>query len=386
MQKLFIIILGILLGIGTTFTLLHYNPSLFNLLSNTSATLNESIRVKQKIGFLPYWLLGKAQNNYSGYITTLTYFGLTINPDGTIMKLVNEQEEEPGWTNLRSGAVNEFLNKAKNEKIKLSLLVFNANEESIAQLLENPERHGRNLVTDVKPIMNKYGFTDLNIDIESFQETSEEARTNFSLFIKTIRQEMKREELGSLTIDVSPTALIKPYLINVKEIEPYVDTVVFMTYDYHYQGSEVTGPVSPLSGGGIISEFDNEQAIDEAIKIIPSDKIILGVPLYGYEWETIDDTPRSATIPGSGITASNARVEELLKDCSNCKIQLDKIAQESYLIYKDEATGTYHQIFYPDRNSMEQKLKFAQRNHLGGVALWALGYEGKTILEPLLDY
>ena len=62
------------------------------------------------------------------------------------------------------------------------------------------------------------------------------------------------------------------------------------------------------------------------------------------------------------------------------------MAKESYIIYKDDETGVYHQIFYPDKKSMEEKSQFAEKNNLGGVAVWALGYEGKTILEPLANY
>ena len=112
----------------------------------------------------------------------------------------------------------------------------------------------------------------------------------------------------------------------------------------------------------------------------------MGIPLYGYEWETIEDTPRSAVIPGTGITASNARVETFLESCTTCSPQFDEVAKESYLIYKDEETGVHHQTFYPDKQAMQKKTDFAMEHNIGGIAVWALGYEGKTILDPLIDY
>jgi len=62
------------------------------------------------------------------------------------------------------------------------------------------------------------------------------------------------------------------------------------------------------------------------------------------------------------------------------------LSRESYLIYHNQATNTYHQIFYPDEGAMAAKVELAKKYNIGGVALWALGYEGKTILNPLIEY
>lgn len=161
---------------------------------------------------------------------------------------------------------------------------------------------------------------------------------------------------------------------------------MLMTYDYHYQGSSVTGPVAPLAGAGTESEFDTEVGVRQALRILPARKVLMGVPLYGYEWETIGDSPRSGVIPGTGITASNQRVESLLASCATCSAQLDANGKESYVIFKDTDTDTYHQIYFPDADAMKAKLTFARQERLGGVAMWALGYEGSTILDPLSEY
>src|SRR4051812_7137323 len=68
----------------------------------------------QVIGFLPYWLLDKAQDDYSKYINTLAYFSLTIDADGKILKLTNPREEDPGWLSFNSPKLKSILNNAKN--------------------------------------------------------------------------------------------------------------------------------------------------------------------------------------------------------------------------------------------------------------------------------
>jgi len=340
----------------------------------------------QSMGFLPYWLLGKASTDYSKYLNGIYYFGLTVGDEGNIVKLANPQEENPDWYALKSGKADPYLKVAKNNHQTISLVEFSGVNSSIGVLVSDPIKHADNLISDVTPIIKQYGFTDLNLDVEYIDVASEGARANFTQFVREVKKNMVSLRLGTLSIDVSPTAFIKNYLVNPMEIAKFVDSMIIMGYDYHFQGSYVTGPVAPLFGAGVVSEYDIQTAVEKALTIIPASKIILGIPLYGYEWETIGTDPRSPVIPGTGLIASSQRVSQLLNSCSTCSARLDPVAQEKYLIYKDTETDSYHQIFYPDQEIMKSKLEFAQKYNLAGVALWALGYEDSTILNPLKDY
>ena len=341
---------------------------------------------KHVIGFLPYWLLDKADNDYSSYLTTLTYFSVTLEPDGHIMTKTSKQESEPGWYALTSGKADSHFNQAKKDKIDLSLAVFMTGEEKIGTMIKTPEKSANHLLEDAIPLMKEYGFTDLNIDIESVKEASPEARINFTTFTKTLKKGLNKAHVGTLSLDIGPTAFIKPYLIDPEGVEPYIDSMIVMGYDYHWPGSAVTGAIAPLGGAQSFAEFDVATSISEAKKAIPTHKLILGIPLYGYGWETIDNFPRAAIIPSSGTIASNRRVETLLTKCEQCKRGVEKESEEAYIIYKDEDTNVYHQIFYPDVYSTQTKVQFMKDERLGGLALWALGYEGENMLEPLENF
>ncbi len=388
MSKTSGIILAFILGLICSFITLNY----FRLLPFTNnknivkVTSSLGMEKRQVIGFLPYWLLAKADKEYSPYLTTLTYFGLTLGGDGSIQHFTNPGEADPGWHALYSGKVDPFLEKAKKDNLALSLLLFSGDESTIAQLISDPVPHAQKVIDEVTPLMKQYGFTDLNMDIESVKEASESARQNFTSFIAEIKRELDEKNLGTLTVDASPIVLVKPYLTNLTEVSKLSDQIVLMTYDYHYSGSFVTGPVSPMGGVPEVAEFDTLTALKETLKVMPPQKILLGLPLYGYEWETVGALPRSAVIPGTGLIASNRRVEELITTCGTCSAQLDTSAQEKYLVYQDANTGTYHQIFYPDENATQEKLKVVQKYNLGGIAVWALGYEGNTILSPLTSF
>lgn len=369
-----------LVGFFSVYLLIKFSFTNSSTPAQLIKTSVESIGLKQHqvIGFLPFWLIDKADKDYSKYLTTLTYFGLTVTTDGTIQKYTAPGEAEPGWYALTSGKY------VPSPNLKNSLLIFSGNPDTINQLVSDPITNANTLMAEINPIINQFKFTDLNLDLENVLPASDSARQNFTTFIQQVNQSLP--PTVTLTIDASPTDLIKNRLINLAAVEPFVDYIILMTYDYHFSGSFVTGPVAPVGGAGTYSEFDTETGIQKALAVIPPAKIILGIPLYGYEWETITPNPRAAVLPGSGIVASNRRIEEFISQCATCSAQIETAAQEAYLIYLDQATNTYHQFFYPEIKATQAKINLASQYHLGGLAFWALGYEGNTILNPVAAY
>ncbi len=341
---------------------------------------------KQIIGFLPYWQLDKVNMNEENDITTLTYFALNIDGEGHIIKMANEQEEDPGWYQLHSDKLGKFFANAKSNKVKLSLLISSGNADAINQLMNIPVEHGITIVKEVAPIMKHFNFTDLNLDIEDTSVASKAAQMHFTQFVRTVKQQLEKEKLGTLTVEISPTDVIKYNLINVPAITHYTNTIVLMAYDFHSPDSIVTGPIAPLSGAGVDSEYDVTTAVQKTLELVPPEKLILGMPLYGYEWETLNTAVRSAIIPGSGVLASNKRIESLLSSCSTCSAFFNNKSQEEFVVYQDQTSGTYHQISVPDKNSVNAKIALANKEHLSGVALWALGYEGDSMLTELTNY
>lgn len=365
--KIFISLLGLTLGAATA---LFVNspvdqPRKLNAVTNPEQTK------KSVIGFLPFWLIDEAKGDYSDYLNEITYFNLTIGEDGHIRKYLKPNELEPGYNAL-------YKNRFSPQGLISSLALFLGEDESIENLLENPVESADNLSLDVNDVINDFGFEKINIDIEKVGDSSTEERLKFIELIKEIRSSLDKDI--KISIDVTASSFVKETnLVNVKGIEPYVDQIIIMAYDYHHPASIVTGPIAPLMGSGTISEYDVEIAVKNALIVVPKEKLILGVPLYGYSWETLNESTRSATIPRTFITYSNKKAESL-------NGTFDETDKEMYSVIRDHLTNTYRQTYYPNFQSMEEKVSLAEKFDLGGVALWALGYEGETILEPLLNY
>lgn len=383
-KKVVIILLCLCAGISLSAVFILSGGSVQHTISPINDMPSINMKRPEIVGFLPYWLLGKADKQYERFITTLTYFGIAIQGDGSIMKTINPGELEPGWNNLQREEVSARLADATQKKLKKSLLIISGEESVIRELLVNPSETATTMMQEVAPIMKEKGFTDLNLDIETFMEASDSDRGKFTEFVKTVKDILVSQKLGTLTIDLIPIALMRPKLYDPKELGKLADSVVLMTYDYHYSGSVTSGAVAPIGGAGDTIEFDVETSVKEALKVMPKEKILLGVPLYGYQWETISEASESATIPGGSSTASVRRIAEKLRVCTDCITGIDPYSQEPYLIYKEG--DVYNQIYYEDEASMKKKIELAKKYSLGGIALWALGYEDDTLLKPLESY
>lgn len=377
-KKFFIALAGVIIGVFVGISFVYFQ--------NIVPFPNKEKPHNQVIGFLPYWNLDQASTNYDNDITTLTYFALNVDANGHIDKLSDPEQEEPGWYALSSGKLNPFFASAKKNNIKLSLLVSNGDANAINHMVSKPTQNASNLINDVSPIMKRYHFQDLNLDIEDTSPASLATQQHFTQFVAAVKQQLDKKQLGTLTLEISPTDAIIPNLINIKAVSAYADYIVLMAYDYHSPTSYVTGPVAPIDGAGVDLEYDVTTAVEKTLQMTPAQKIILGMPLYGYEWETLSTALHSAVIPGTGVIASDNRMESFLSHCATCSAFFDNESQEEFVVYQDQSTGDYHQIFFPTEQSIAATVKLAKQKHLGGVAVWALGYERKEILTPLTTY
>lgn len=379
------LVFGLLAG-GVGAWLFFQTLPRFPLLPNNLWLQTFGIQKPIVMGFLPYWLISKATLEGMSTLNNVTYFGVTLKSDGSLVQLSNPQEKEPGWYSLENGKFSEFMAEYQPSPVEKSLLVHLANEASISALLSDPVPHAQILVSEIEPLMNQYGFTDLNLDIESFREATQEERDQYTAFLREIKNQLVARRLGTLTTELTVASLIKEQLADPISIGQISDRVVLMAYDFHYTGSFISGAVAPMGGAGEKLEYDVPTSIQLATQAIDPSKLILGIPLYGYEWETLTYQPEAAVIPGTGKTATGTRVGQIDLNCEHCVAGRDELSGSPYVILPSNEDSSIQQIYYEDEVSIQQKLDLAEQYHLAGVALWAIGYEDPAMLAPLQKY
>ena len=131
------------------------------------------------------------------------------------------------------------------------------------------------------------------------------------------------------------------------------DQVRIMAYDFHSQNSP-PGPVTPL---------DNLEAVlIYAIKSIPAPKIVLGLPLYGYDWPE--------NLPGVSVTFKQAQANLINYQGSQSRDPLSSAPIGRYNL-----DGLAHTIWFEDAQSTLSKVSLARSFGINRFIFWRLGGE-----------
>lgn len=326
-------------------------------------------------GFLPYWNINKT--SLQPELSHLAYFSLTVGPDGRFITK-NDDGSEPGYQRLQSDTWLELANRARAGGTQLEIVIAQFNDATIESLLASPEAQDQ-MLQHLDSLLLAYPISGVNIDFEYVGDPSPRLRDRFSEFMERIRTHLdsKYQDI-TLSVDVYASASSNQQLWDIPRLARSIDFLVVMAYDFHRRSSVQAGPVAPLFGGKEYWDSDISGHLKKFIKMIDREKILLGVPFYGYGWQTTNRQPQAHTFPDTGFTVSFDRVQELLAQREELKLEegWNEQALSPYLTYVED--GETYVVYFEDSRSLSYKLDFVNQLDLGGIAIWALGYEGES--------
>lgn len=107
------------------------------------------------------------------------------------------------------------------------------------------------------------------------------------------------------------------------------------------------------------------EVIDYGVSVIPTSKIDMGIPNYGYDWPLpyVRGTTKARTI-------GNVEAVEQAADLG-VPIQFNTISQAPFYNYTLD-NGIEHVVWFEDARSIEAKLKLIPEYKLAGVGYWNL--------------
>lgn len=326
-------------------------------------------------GFVPYWNITKTVIHPE--LTHLGYFSLTIAGDGSVVTFM-DGGTEPGYLRMGSDAFLEMSNQVKAQGGQVELVITQFNNDDIAALLASPAAQDR-LIASIDSALLAYPFSGVNIDIEYTGVVTDPMRQNLVGLMRKLNQHFDQKyDHITFSIDMYASAADTYQLWDVPAIAQEVDYIVVMAYDFHRRSSSQAGPVAPLFGGKEYWDSDISENLQAFLRDVPSEKILLGVPFYGYEWQTTSTDPQATTFPNTGSTASYERVQNLLAEGQvlGIKEEWNEEALSPYITYTED--GETFIIYYENSRSLSYKLDYVNQLDLGGIAIWALGYEGNS--------
>jgi spore germination protein YaaH len=259
----------------------------------------------------------------------------------------------------------------------------------MAAVLADPAQRSRHVAALVR-LVESNGYAGIDLDYEQFafadgRDTWRATRPNWVAFVTELADRLHADG-RTLTVSVPPvydaqrTARSGYWVYDYGAIAPVVDRIRVMAYDYSNSSSD-PGPIAPLDWVRRIVAGTTAAAGD------PS-KLVLGVPLYGYNWPvaTSGDCP-DGRMPGLRTVMARS-VNELAQRRNATPVHDDTTAEWSFsyrLVAGDGASACTQtrQVNYVGADGIQQRVELALDAGFAGAALFALGYEDEAVWDTV---
>ncbi|MEC1524178.1 glycosyl hydrolase family 18 protein [Neobacillus niacini] len=152
-----------------------------------------------------------------------------------------------------------------------------------------------------------------------------------------------------------------------------LDYLIIMAYDEHPGSSPVAGSVSSLPWV--------ETNLQNLLKQVPKEKLILGVPLYTRLWK--EQMKEDGTIEVSSQSMSMAKVKEWLAE-KGIQPVYDEASGQNYAEYYAAEENTTYKVWVEDGLSLRKRANLAANYQLAGMASWSRVFGDETAWTALL--
>lgn len=234
----------------------------------------------------------------------------------------------------------------------------------------------------------KYDLDGVDIDWEypvsgglAANSRRPEDKHNFTLLMKTLREKLNLRGAidGKHYILSFAGAAGSWYTKNVEltELSKYVDYANVMTYDIHGTWDANTGFNAPLYNyNGIKGEASVDSGINAWLNAgFPKNKIVMGVPFYGYIYNSVDaENDGLGQLFTGGASISYADIAAKYLKLSEFKRFYHPTAMVPYLY-----NGSTF-ISYEDKQSMADKAGYIKEKGLLGAMIWELSQDPDRVL------
>ncbi|MDA1475440.1 glycosyl hydrolase family 18 protein [Bacillus changyiensis] len=280
--------------------------------------------------------------NFAPYTTYLALFEYHFSSEGSLSQLNDLTAIKTGWKNHVSPIMTVT---------NLTKTGFSSN--LIHQVLHQPAIR-RNLIENIFRTIQTKGYAGVNID---FENVSAKDKDLFPAFLNELKERLHPSGYV-LTVAVPPKTsdhITWLHGYDYSAIASFSDYMFIMAYDWHHGTSE-PGPIAPIE--------KVRQTIQFALNHVPKHKMILGFPLYGYNWTL----PYQKGVVYPGISNQHA-IQLAMK--YQVPVQYAKEFESPFFQYVDEL-GNKHMVWFEDAQSIGRKMKLMQEYDLDGGGVWQL--------------
>lgn len=287
-------------------------------------------------------------NSVGENLTFIALFSYEVNPDGSLRPM-NDQPS---------------INAAYQNNIVPLMVLTNVKPEGgfstelLTTILSSEELQNR-LLNEALAIMDQKGYLGLDLD---FEYVGAENRERYNQFLRKASARLK-ERGYYLSTALAPKISGEQTGV-LYEGHDYpaqgqiVDFTFIMTYEWGWSGGPPMA-VAPIN--------QVRRVMNYAVSTIPRNKLMMGIPLYGYDW-TLPFEP--------GTFARGIGPQEAIRLAARygVDIEYDPVAQSPHFNYVDEQ-GREHEVWFEDARSIQAKFNLVKELGIRGFFYWVLRFQ-----------
>ena len=202
-------------------------------------------------------------------------------------------------------------------------------------------------------------YKGVTLDIEAFPDNS---RGDYKQLVKELYGDLQSRGL-KLYIAVP----VNDKQFDYAGIAQLSDGLIVMNYDEHYPGGEP---------GAVASQDWFINNLEEALAVMPREKIIAAIGNYGYDWarkpgqkkRTPPEAVHNVSVQDAWLEAEEAETD----------VNFDDDAMNPHIAYLDE-NNIRHDVWFLDGVTALNQMRAAQSIGIDTFALWRLGSEDRSL-------
>lgn len=281
------------------------------------------------------------------YLTNLLVFSYGFTPDGQLIPPAVSDE----W----------MIQTAQSTSVSPILVLtplgadgrFNNN---LIHEVVTSETASETLISNLLLAMEENGFRGVDVD---FEYILAEDRDLFTAFVAELRRRMNAAGYVVSVALAPKTSADQPGLLyegkDYRGLGEAADEVLLMAYEWGYTYGPAMA-VAPLN--------KVRQVVEYALTEIPSEKINLGIPNYGYDWTLPYVRGESQAVTIGHVEAVQIAIE------NDVPILFDETAQSPYFNYIRD--GKQHEVWFEDVRSLQAKFNLLNEYDLKGIGIWQI--------------
>lgn len=355
---------------------------------------NESVHIEKESG--DYYFVRK-KNGYAGYVqkdiitkneqqqitlksdkkkailkkmtgpVQLTWEAVyTQNPNPTaIPEMPGVNVVSPTWFSLakedgtlKNLASLEYSKWAKNRSYQVWALFSNNFDPALTHQAFSHFETRQHMIRQLLHFSQMYQLDGINIDIENVKEADGPLITQFIREATPLLHEAGLTVSMDVTFDVGGGDWSAFY--EREKLSNIVDYMIVMAYDEHWGSSPTAGSVASFPWV--------ENHLQNLLKVVPNEKLVLGVPLYTRLWKEQTEVDGSLKVTSKALSMEQAK-EWLAKNKLTPKY--DEATGQNYTELHVDAEKATYKIWLEDEQSLKKRADLAAKYQLAGVASWS---------------